>query len=68
MPQAKFIVKSGCSYGKQGDIVLIDVPESGLTSRQQVMLERYEDPEVKDLTAEDPKPEDPKPEEAKAKK
>lgn len=50
MQQAKFKVKAAGSYGKRGDIVVLDTDK--LTDRQKVMLEPYVEPSVKDLTEE----------------
>lgn len=55
MPQAKamYLVKCKCTYGAAGDIVSLDVAK--LTPRQEVMLEKYEAPEVKQVDKKDDK-------------
>lgn len=55
MPQAKamYRVKCKCTYGAAGDIVSLDVAK--LTPRQEVMLEKYEAPEVKKVDKKDDK-------------
>ena len=42
----KHVVLRSGTYGKKGDVILVALPQGGLTDRQQLMLRKYEAPVV----------------------
>lgn len=56
MAEQTFVVAiPNCTYGIKGELVKLDVPASGLTARQKLMLKPYKEPVAKKLEVATPK-------------
>jgi len=47
MGKKNYLVKRSGTYGKQGDVIELDLGGEGLTDRKKVMLSEYKNPVIK---------------------